>query len=185
MESIGAEQIGSGEVGSDDATVGANQASHHGPLSEADALVGAGKGNQRAADFGSRGVAVGVENAGQGVGALAGAQQLASLGIELRAPLDQFRYADWPLGHQRLGGGSINDSIASVYGVFKVESNVLIAFHGDGDSTLRVVRVRLRERLLGDHQNVAVASQLNGCAQSGYARSHHQKIHPRQHCHNL
>jgi hypothetical protein len=150
--------------------------------------VDAGKGGQGAADLGPRGVAVGVQNAGQGVSALAGAQQLAgpriSLAVKVRAPLDQLRHAHWPLGHQHLGRGPVNDSIACVYGVFKVQRHVLVALHRHGDAALRVVGVRLAQRLLGDHQNLAVARQLDGRAQPGHSRAHHQKVHFNRLSHN-
>ena len=171
MAAVAAQQIGS-----DDAAIGDDEVGDRGPLGKADALVDAGKGGQGAADLGAGGVAVGVQDAGQGVRALAGAQQFAGLGIEVRAPLDQLGHADRPLGHQRLGRGTINQSIAGVDGVIEVKRNVRIALHGYGDSALRIVGIGLGHRLLGDHQDLAVAGQLDGRAQPGYARPHHQKI---------
>jgi hypothetical protein len=53
-----------------------------------------------------------------------------------------------------------------------MESDIFIAFHGDGDSALCVVGVGFAERLLGDDQNITVAGQLNGGAKPGNARSH-------------
>ena len=148
--------------------------------------MGAGKGDQRAADLRAGGVAVGVQDAGQRMRAFAGAQVLATrLGlrrpwlIEVRAPLDELGDAQRAFGDQRLGGGTIDQAVAGVDGVFKVQRDVLVALHGDGDAALRVVGVRLAERLLGDDQNLAVAGQLNGGAQAGNARAHHQKIHLR------
>jgi hypothetical protein len=117
------------------------------------------------------------------VSALAGAKQLAAPGIavaiEVRAPLDELGDAHRPLGHQGLGSWPVNDAIASVYGVFKMQRNVPITLHGHGDSALRIVGVGLAQRLLGDHENVAVTGQLHRSAQPGNARAHHQKIHLR------
>jgi hypothetical protein len=118
------------------------------------------KGDQRAADLSPRGIAVRVEDARQRVSAFAGAEQFAGLLIKARAPLDQLRHAHRALGHQSLGGGAINDAIAGIYGVFQMERDVLVALHGDGDSALRVVGVGLAERLLGDHQNLAVGGPV-------------------------
>ena len=81
-----------------------------------------------------------------------------------------------PFGDQRLGGGAVNQAVACVHGVFKVQGNVFVAFHGDGDAALRVVGVRLAQRLLGDHQHIAVLRQLHGGAQPGHTRAHYQKI---------
>jgi hypothetical protein len=117
------------------------------------------------------------------VRALAGAEQLAGFGVKVRAPLDQLGHADRPLGHQHLGRRTIDQPIAGVDGVFQVERNVLIALHGHGDAALRIVGVGLGHGLLGDHQDLAVARQLDGCAQPSHARSHHQKIDLRRCCH--
>ena len=177
--------VGEAQDGANNAAINDDQACDHSPFRKVDALVNAREGQQRAADLGSRGVAVGVQDAGQRVCAFASAQQFAALGIEGRAPLDKFSYADWPLIHKRLGSRAKDNPIACAYGVFEMQRNVPIAFHGDGDSALRVVGVGLGERFLGDDQDIAVAGQFNGCAKAGHARAHHQKIYPRRHCHNL
>ena len=141
------------------------------------------KASQRAADLGAGGVAVGVQDAGQGVSAFAGAQEglaaraefVRSATVEIRAPLDQFGHAQRPFAHQRLGGGAVDEAVAGIHGVFKVQGNVFVALHGHGDAALRVVGVRFAERLLGDDQNLAVAGQLNCRAQPGHARAHTRK----------
>ncbi len=143
----------------------------------------AGKSCQGTADLGARGVAVGVQNAREGVRALAGAQQLAVFGVEGRTPLDQLRHPHRPLGHQRVGRGPIDQPVARVDRVFEVQSYIRVALHGNGDAALSIVCVRLGHRLLGDHQNLAVARQLNRRAQPGHARPHHQKIYLRGACH--
>jgi len=151
------------------------------PLGKVDALVGVGKGGQRAADLRARGVAVGVQDAGQRVRAFAGAQQFAALGrrcpVKGRPPLDQLGHPHLPLGDQYLGRGTIDQPVAGVDCVLQVQRHVRVAFEGHGDAPLRVVRVRLGHRLLGDHQNLTVARQLYGRPQPGHTRSHHQKIH--------
>ena len=148
-------------------------------------LVEVGKGRQRAADLSARGVAVGVQDAGQRVRAFASAQQLAVLAIEGRPPLDQLGHPHRTLGHQHLGGGAENQPIAGVDRILEVQRGVLIAPHGDSDPTLRVMSVGLGHGLLGDHQDLAVARQFDGRAQPGHARPYHQKIHLGSFCHNL
>ena len=171
------------QVGPDHAAICDDQAGDRGPFGKTNALVDAGKGGQRAADLGAGGVAVGVQDAGQGVRAFAGAQQFARFGIEGRAPLDQLGHAHRPFGHQRLGGGTIDQPVAGVDGVIEMQCNVRIAFHGHGDAALRIMGVGLGNGLLGDHQNLAVTGQFDGRAQPGHARSHHQKIDLRRNCH--
>jgi hypothetical protein len=119
------------------------------------------------------------------VRAFASAEQCAVFGVEVRAPFDQLAHAHRPLGHQHLGRRPVDQAIAGVDGVFQMERHVPIALHGHRDAALRVVGVRLRHRLLGDHQNLAVAGQFHRRAQPGHARAHHQKIHLRDSCHNL
>jgi hypothetical protein len=181
--------IGAGYVGGDDAAIGDHEASDHGPFSEMNALVSVSKSDQGAADLRSRRVAVSVEYARERVRAFASAEELAAIPIrspvEGRSPLNQFGDTRWALGYQRLGGGAVNDSIAGVYGVFKVEGHVFGALHGDGDAALRVVGIRLGQRLLGDDQHLSVTSQLHGRTKPCDTRTHDQKIHFRRQCHNL
>jgi len=103
--------------------------------------VGARKRDQGPADFGPRGVTVGVQNACQRVSPLACAQQLPGLAVEGRAPLHQLRHPQRTLGYKSLGCKAVNNSIASVYRILKVQRDVLLASHGDGDSALRIMRV--------------------------------------------
>ena len=145
--------LGGGEIGADDAAVGDDKAGDAGPLGKADAFMRAGKGGERAADFRAGGVAVGVQDAGQRVRAFARAQELAvqaaavrvRASIEIRAPLDELGHAQRAFGHQRLGGGAVDEAVAGVHGVFKVQGNVFIALHGHGNAALRVVGVRFAE----------------------------------------
>ena len=90
--------------------------------------------------------------------ALAGAEEPAGLGIEVSAPLYEFGNAEGPFGDENFGRGSVDDAIAGVYGVFEMESNVFVAFHGDSDSALCIVGIGFAERLFGDDQDFAVAS---------------------------
>ena len=135
------------QIGPNHAAVSDNQVGDRGPLGKVDALVGQRKSRQRAADFSSRGIAIGVQNAGQGVRALASAQQLAAFiaacPVKVRAPLNQLGHAHRPLGHQNLGRGTIDQPIASVDRVFQMQRDVLVTLHGDGDAALRIVRVGL------------------------------------------
>ena len=122
---IGNIGAGGGQIDGNDAAAGGDEAGDHGPLGKADALVGAGEGDQGAADFRARGVAAGVENAGQRVSTFAGAEQFAGFAVEVCAPLNEFGHTDRPLGDERFGGGAIHDAVAGVYGVLKMEGNVL------------------------------------------------------------
>jgi hypothetical protein len=178
---------GAGQIGGNYAAIGNHKGCDHGPFGEADSRVGAGKSHQGAADLRTRGVAVGVENARAGVGRFAGAEELSgmavSIVIEVGAPLDQFFNAEKAFANKDFCSGAKNNSIACVYGVFQMQSNVFVAFRCDSDSTLRVMGVGLAEGLLGDYQDIAVVGQLDGCAEARDARSHHQKIHLGGHCH--
>ena len=63
--------LGAGQIGADDAAVGDDETGDAGPLGKADALVHAGKGDERAADLGACGVAAGMQDAGQRMRAFA------------------------------------------------------------------------------------------------------------------
>ena len=125
--------LGAGQVGPDHAAIGDHEAGDAGPLGEADALVDAGKGHKRAADLGAGGIAVSVQDAGQGMGALARAQKWAApaitfavrYAIEIRAPLDELRNAQRAFADERFGRGAIDQAVACVHRVFQVQGDVL------------------------------------------------------------
>ena len=184
---VGLRGFGAGKIGANGAAIGEDQSRNPRPLGKANPFVRAGESNQGAADLGAGGVAARVQNAGQGMRALARAQvglaaraqsvrvePFEAVGtVEVRAPLDELGHAQRAFGDQRLGRGTIDQAVAGVHGVFKVQRDVLVALHGHGDAALRVVRVRFRERFLRDDQNFAVCGELDGRAQAGHARAHH------------
>ena len=176
---IGNMGAGGSQIYSDDAAARSDEVCRHGPLGKADPLVGAGKGDERAADLCAGCVAAGVEDAGQRVSTFAGAEKLAGLLVKLCAPLDELGEAGRAFGDEGLRSGAVDDAVAGVQGVFKMESDVLIAFHGDGDSALGIVGVGLAESFLGDDQDLAVGSQFDGSAEAGNASSHDKKINLR------
>ncbi len=144
----------------------------------------AGKCNECAADLCACGVAVGVQDAGQGMCALARAQEgaapaiafAAGHAIEVRAPLDELRNTQWAFADERFGRGAIDQAVACVHRVFKVQGNVLVALHRYGNAALCVMSVRFAEGFFGDDKNVAVAGKFNRGTKSGNARTHYQKI---------
>ena len=111
--------------------------------------------------------------------AFARAKQFAGIAIKLRAPFDKFSYSLRPLSDKNLRRGPIHKSVPGGHGVFEVQSDVFVALGRDSDPALRVVRIRLAKRLLGDYQHIAMVSQFDRCAQARNARAHHQKIHRR------
>ena len=134
--------------------------------------------DQRAADFRAGGVAVGVQNAGQGMRAFARAQKLAGFASKRCAPLDELGDAPRAFGNQHFGGGAVDEAIARRLWCLRGAGQRLRRLvHGHGDAALRVVGVRFAERFLGDDQNFAVIGQFDGGAQPGHARAHHQIVH--------
>ena len=158
-------------VGAGAAAVFDDEAGDGGPLGKADALVDLGVGGEGAGDFGSGGVAVGVEDAGEGVGSFAGAGEFSVFCVKGGAPLDELGDADGALGDESLCGRAVDEAVASVDGVFQVEADVLVALHGDGDTSLGVVGVGLGDGFLGGDEDVAMACELDGGAEAGDARA--------------
>ncbi len=58
----------------------------------------------------------------------------------------------------------MDEPIAGVFGVLKMESYVFFAGEGNGDAALRIVGVGFAEGFLRDDKHFAVASQFNGGA---------------------
>ena len=144
----------------------------------------AGKSHKCAADLGACGIAVSVQDAGQGMGALARAQIWAApaitfaarYAIEIRAPFDEFRNPQRAFADERFGRGAIDQAVACVHRVFQVQCDVPVALHRYGNAALCVMRVRFAEGLFGDDENVAVAGKFNRGTKSGNARTHYQKV---------
>jgi hypothetical protein len=92
------------------------------------------------------------------VSAFARAKEFAGFGVEVGAPLDEFGDTERAFFDECFGGRTIDEAVACVDGVFKMKSNVFVAFHGDGDPALCVVSVGFAERFLGDDQDIAMLS---------------------------
>ena len=131
------------------------------------------------------GVAVGMEDAGQGVSALARAMELAVFAVEVGSPLNELGDAERPFGDKHLRGRRMDEAVAGAEGVLKVQSDVLVALHGHSDATLSIVGVGLGHRLLGNNQDFALLGQLDGRAQPCHTRANHQIVHLHQPCHYL
>jgi hypothetical protein len=111
--------------------------------------------------------------------AFAGTEKLAGFCVEVRAPLDELGKAGGALRDESFSSGAVDEAVAGVQGVFKMERDVFIAFHGDGDSALGVVGVGLGEGFFGDDQDIAVGGEFDGGAKAGNASSHDKKINLR------
>ncbi len=141
-----------------------------------DAVDLARVGSEGAADLGAGGVAVGVQDAGEGVGAFAGFEEPAVARVEGCAPGDEFGHAQGAFLHEDFGGAPVDEAVAGVDGVFEVEGDVGLALGGDGDAALRVVGVRFAQRFFGHDEDFAVLRQFDGGAEACDASAHHQEI---------
>lgn len=115
--------------------------------------------------------------------ALARAKKLAGFAIEVSSPLDEFGDARRAFADEGFGGGTVDEAVARVDGVIKVQCDVVFAFKGDGDPALRVVGVGFGDGFFCDYQDIAVSGQLDGGAEAGDAGAHDEKINAGQFLH--
>ena len=104
-------------------------------------------------------------------------QQISIFAIKLRAPFNKFSnalVAPLPPAPRR---PAENQSISGRNGVVQMERDVLRVFpRGHSDAALRIIGIRLAERLFRDDKNVALFGKFNGGAQPCDARTHHNEI---------
>jgi hypothetical protein len=133
-------------------------------------------GGEGAADFGAGGIAVGMKDAWVRMRRFASAHKATVLAIEARAPLDKFLHATRAFAHQKLGGVSVHKPIAGSDGVIEMQLDVFFAFHGNGDTALRVVGVGFANRLFRDHEYIAMRGQFKSCSKPRNACTHDEKV---------
>ena len=95
---------------------------------------------ERAGDFATGGVAMGVEDAVTGVGTFAGEEEAGAVFVEFRAPIDEFLNGSGSFLHESVDGWDVAEAVAGVEGVVFVEADFVVVTEGDGDATLGVLR---------------------------------------------
>src|SRR3990170_2742813 len=120
-------------------------------------------------DVGAGGVAAGVEDAGRGVGALAGEGDLAVLGVERHAEAHEVVDAVGGLGGEDAGGLAVYEAGAGGDRVVEVLLGGVARPDGRGDAALRPARVAVVNGALGDDEHGAVLAGEEGGVQPGDA----------------
>ena len=132
-------------------------------------------------DLVAGGVAVGMEDPPDGVGAFAGEPQSAALPVEVGAPLHELPDAFRPLLHQVLEGVLPAEVVPGAHAVLKMLEGGVLLLDGGGDPALGEVGVRSEQLALGHHQDPERGRQPDGRAQPGDAGTQDQDVR----CHPL
>ncbi len=109
-----------------------------------------------AADFASRGVAVGVQHAVAAVRALAGERELGALLIELGAPLDEFLDANGAFLDQDARRIAVAEAVAGDQRVLQMQADLVLIAESDRDAALGILGVRFAELELGQAEHTPV-----------------------------
>jgi hypothetical protein len=108
---------------------------------------------------------------------LARTKQAAGLAVESSSPCKKLGDTLRPLRHEHLCRAPIHQAVSGADCVAQVERDVIRVFSGsDRDTALRIMRVRLCQRLFCDDENFAMAGKFDSSAQSGHARTHNQIV---------
>ena len=150
-----------------------------GPLAEGDVWQAADVLQEGAGDLAAGGVAVGMEDAGEAVGAFAGALELAvGVAVESGSEVEELVDAPGARLDQQRGGGFADEAIAGGDGVGQVQPDILVSTHGDGDAALGVGGVGFRERFLGDDEDGPGGAEAIGSTEARDAAAYHDEVKP-------
>ena len=131
-----------------------------------------GAGEQRSADFSTRGIAVGMENPGAAVCRFAGKSEFRAGTIEFRAPLDELRDVLGAFFDQKRNGFGAAQSVSGGKSVLFVQTDFIFVAERHGDAALCPRSGGIAERGFGEHQNTAGTAEFDGGAQTGDARAY-------------
>ena len=147
-----------------------------GPFKQRNVLVLAGVRQERPADFGAGGVAVGVQDAVAAVRTFAGEHESALFAIEACTPAQQLFHTQWAFFDENLRRVAIDEAISCGDGVCEVQRDIFVAAESDSDSALSVVGIRLAEGFFCDDQYAASFRESDSGAQAGDSGAHDQKV---------
>ncbi|MNP51703.1 hypothetical protein D3C76_1460450 [compost metagenome] len=120
-----------------------------------------------------------MEDAPHAVGPLLGKRQLAVLQVKLGTQLDQVPDAFWPLLDQHIYSVVVAEAGSGNQRVLAVVRKGILIGNNSRNAALGIAGIALGERLLGDHQHLALLCRLDGGEQAGNAGSddNHIRLH--------
>ncbi len=145
-------------------------------LVELHAAAHAGRLGERARDLAAGGVAAGVHDPRQRVGALAPEHDLAVDLVEPRADLHELAHAVRALVHEDAHGLLVAEARAGGDGVLEVQLGRILLADGRGDAALREERGRLLEGGLGEQADAPAARGADGGREAGDAAAEHEDV---------
>ncbi|MNC34489.1 hypothetical protein D3C75_829240 [compost metagenome] len=137
---------------------------------------------QRTDNLRSGCVTVSMKDTPHAVGPFLGQSQLAVLQIKLGPQLDEIPDALRPLLDQHIHGSMITKACPGNQRVLAVVRKGILIGNYSRDAALGIAGIALGERLLGDHQHLALLGRLNGGEQTGNTGSddNHIRLHTGQ-----
>ena len=133
-------------------------------------------GVERAQNFASGGVTVGVQNAIAAVGAFAAESELGAFSVEFGAPLDELFDAPRGIFDQHFRRLRVAQAIAGAERVLQMEADFVFVAERGGDTALRPLGVRVGDFAFGQDHDSAGRRQFDGSAQPGDSGADHQEI---------
>jgi hypothetical protein len=127
-------------------------------------------------DFMPCGISVRMQDAIAAVRALAGENELRSLAIEFRAPLDQLLNRGRRFLHEQVDRLHVAEAVAGIDRILLMQFDAVIIIQCGRNSALRIFGRRFSQRVFCNHEHAARFRQLNRGPHAGHAGSDHEKI---------
>ena len=134
---------------------------------------GVGAGEEGAADFASRGIAMRVENARTAVSCLASKGKLGARAIEFSAPFDQLRDVLWTFFDEECNGFRATEAVTGVQRVLLVKTDFIFVAECYGDAALCPGSGGIAEIGFCEDKNGTCGTQFDGSAQPSDAGTYH------------
>ena len=122
------------------------------------------------------GISVSVEDAGAAVRGFAGKGELGAGPIEFGTPFDKLGDVLGAFFDEKRDRFGAAEAVTGVEGVLLVQADFIFVAEGHGDAALRPGGSRIAESGLGEHQDTAGGTELDGGAQTGNTRPDYSKV---------
>ena len=117
-----------------------------------------------------------MQNAVAAVSAFAAENELGAAAIELRTPGDQLFNASRAFLHKRFHRFREAQAVAGDQRILQVQADLIFVAEGRRNTSLRILRVGIRDFFLGKHKNSPSVGEFNGGAQTGDTGANHYEL---------
>ena len=124
----------------------------------------------------ARGIPLRVKDPPLAVRRLLGECEFGAFLVELGPPPDELADAQGTFLDQGADRLPDAEAVARLDGVIEVDGDLVLVGQDHGHAALGVLGAALRRRVLGDHEDIAVPCELDGCTETGDTAADDEKV---------